>query len=84
MEHVGSTSVPELASKREPAWFEHRRFRDYLRSSQDARIEYEQLKRRLADQEWTFMQDYAEAKGSTIRALLAQYRVCVRNIGDRF
>ncbi|MGY4540465.1 hypothetical protein ACVWY0_000359 [Arthrobacter sp. UYNi723] len=50
------------------------RFRDSLRSNQDARIEYEQLKRRLADQEWTFMQDYADAKGSTIRALLAQYR----------
>ncbi|WP_374208662.1 GrpB family protein [Pseudarthrobacter cellobiosi] len=107
VEHVGSTSVPGLASKpvidivllvkdsaaeetyipqletvgflhhlREPGWFEHRllnhkvhevnlhvftagceeatrmiRFRDYLRSDQDARIEYEQLKRRLADQD---------------------------------
>lgn len=129
LEHVGSTSVPGLASKpvidivllvkdsateetyipqlvaagflhhlREPGWFEHRllkhkvhqvnlhvftagceeatrmiRFRDYLRSNQDGRIEYEQVKRRLADQKWTFMQDYAEAKGKTIRALLAQF-----------
>jgi GrpB-like predicted nucleotidyltransferase (UPF0157 family) len=130
LEHVGSTSVPGLASKpvidivllvkdsaaeetyiprleavgflhhlREPGWFEHRllkhkvhqvnlhvfsagceeatrmiRFRDYLRSNQDGRIEYEQIKRKVADQKWTFMQDYADAKGKTIRVLLSQLR----------
>ena len=47
------------------------RFRDYLRSNQDGRIEYEEIKRKLADQKWTFMQDYADAKGKTIRALLS-------------
>ncbi len=130
LEHVGSTSVPGLASKpvidivllvkdsaaeetyipqleavgflhhlREPGWFEHRllkhkvhqvnlhvftagceeatrmiRFRDYLRNNRDGRIEYEQIKRKLADQKWTFMQDYADAKGKMIRALLSQLR----------
>jgi GrpB-like predicted nucleotidyltransferase (UPF0157 family) len=47
------------------------RFRDYLRSNQDGRNDYEQVKRKLADQRWTFMQDYADAKGKTIRALLS-------------
>src|SRR5262249_53270650 len=128
IEHVGSTSVPQLAAKpiidivlevpdsrdegayaaplvahgyqlriREPDWFEHRmlkgpdtdinlhvftrgcpevdrmvRFRDYLRQNLGERLMYEAVKRELAEQDWAFMQHYADAKGPVIEAIMSR------------
>ncbi|HEX5045550.1 MAG TPA: GrpB family protein [Gammaproteobacteria bacterium] len=133
LEHVGSTSVPELAAKpivdmvlgvadsadepayapllaqhgfvlriREPAWFEHRlfkhpevdchlhvfsvgcdeigrmlTFRDWLRTHDDERQRYENVKRDLASRTWRHTQNYADAKSAIVgeilgRALAAQ------------
>ena len=49
----------------------HLRFRDLLRSDEDARRRYEELKRSLAGREWPDVNHYAEAKGPLIRELLA-------------
>jgi len=49
----------------------HLRFRDRLRESAEDRSAYEQLKRELAKREWADMNDYADAKGELIDAILA-------------
>ena len=130
IEHVGSTSVPELAAKpildivlavtdsadepgyvpamevggyilrvREPRWFEHRMFngpdtalnlhvfsagspeidrmlgfRDRLRAHDDERLLYERAKRDLAAREWTYLQDYADAKTMIVEEIAARAR----------
>jgi len=48
------------------------RFRDWLRSQPDDRQLYEQTKRRLAQQDWTYTQDYADAKTAVVEAILAR------------
>lgn len=45
-------------------------FRDLLRDSADARERYEATKRRLAEQDWPSVDDYAVAKGDTVWELL--------------
>jgi GrpB-like predicted nucleotidyltransferase (UPF0157 family) len=50
----------------------HLRFRDRLRASPEDRVAYEQLKRELAPREWADVNDYAEAKGPLIEAILAR------------
>jgi GrpB-like predicted nucleotidyltransferase (UPF0157 family) len=45
-------------------------FRDFLRVDDDARGEYEATKRRLAEQDWPTVDDYADAKGDTVWAIL--------------
>jgi GrpB-like predicted nucleotidyltransferase (UPF0157 family) len=50
------------------------RFRDRLRKSAEDRRAYEQLKRALAEREWADMNDYADAKGELIEAILAGAR----------
>ena len=49
-------------------------FRDGLRSSPEDRAAYEQLKRQLATQEWTDMNEYADAKGELIESILERAR----------
>ena len=49
----------------------HLRFRDRLRTDDDARRRYEELKRSLAGRVWPDINHYAEAKGPLIRELLA-------------
>jgi GrpB-like predicted nucleotidyltransferase (UPF0157 family) len=51
------------------------RLRDRLRSSPEDRAAYERLKRELAPREWADMNDYAEAKGPLIEAILARANV---------
>lgn len=46
--------------------------RDVLRSSPEARDRYETTKRQLAAREWDSVDDYADAKGDTIWALLRE------------
>ncbi|HEY6635176.1 MAG TPA: GrpB family protein [Acidimicrobiia bacterium] len=48
------------------------RFRDLLRSSPTNRTRYETTKRALAEQSWTTVQDYADAKSEVIAAILAE------------
>jgi GrpB-like predicted nucleotidyltransferase (UPF0157 family) len=50
----------------------HLAFRDRLRASGEDRGAYERLKRDLAAREWDDMNDYAAAKGSLIREILAR------------
>lgn len=47
-------------------------FRDYLRADDSARRRYEQEKRRLARREWGSVDDYADAKGDVVWALLRE------------
>jgi GrpB-like predicted nucleotidyltransferase (UPF0157 family) len=47
-------------------------FRDWLRSHPDDRELYERTKRELAGQEWKFMQNYADAKGAAVEAIIAR------------
>jgi GrpB-like predicted nucleotidyltransferase (UPF0157 family) len=128
IEHVGSTSVPDLAAKpiidillavadsskesdyipcletygyvlhiREPEWYEHRmltgfenqvnlhvfsegceeidrmiRFRNWLRASPADRELYARTKLALAQQEWEYIQNYADAKSEVIEAILSR------------
>jgi GrpB-like predicted nucleotidyltransferase (UPF0157 family) len=46
--------------------------RDRLRESPEDRAAYEQLKRTLAEREWADVNDYAQAKGELIEAILAR------------
>jgi GrpB-like predicted nucleotidyltransferase (UPF0157 family) len=47
-------------------------FRDRLRRSSEDRAAYEQLKRDLASREWGDMNEYADAKGELITAIIAR------------
>lgn len=44
-------------------------FRDWLRTHDGDRLLYESTKRRLAAQEWDFMQDYADAKSEVVEVI---------------
>jgi GrpB-like predicted nucleotidyltransferase (UPF0157 family) len=130
IEHVGSTSVPNLAAKpiidvllivtdsaneedyagplekagyrlrtREPEWYEHRMFkgpanrvnlhvfsagcqeidrmlifRDWLRTNEDDRELYARSKRALAEQQWKYTQNYADAKTVVIQEIMSRAR----------
>jgi GrpB-like predicted nucleotidyltransferase (UPF0157 family) len=45
-------------------------FRDWLRAHEDDRRLYEAEKQRLAAQTWAYMQDYANAKGQVVQAII--------------
>jgi GrpB-like predicted nucleotidyltransferase (UPF0157 family) len=130
LEHIGSTSVPELAAKpiidillvvadpadepaylpdleaagyvlviREPEWFQHRclkgpdtnlnlhvhppdspeierslLFRERLRAAPEDRARYQRAKRELAQRDWTYVQQYADAKTEVIEEIIARAR----------
>jgi GrpB-like predicted nucleotidyltransferase (UPF0157 family) len=131
IEHVGSTSVPELPAKpiidiilvvansaqeseyvpaleaagfklhiREPGWHEHRMFqvpqrnvnlhvfstgcteiermlvfRDWLRSNASDRELYAGTKRALAQQDWKYIQNYADAKTAIIEEITSHQAI---------
>ena len=62
--HVFSPGCPEVTRML--------RFRDWLRSHPADRQLYEQTKRRLAQQEWTYVQNYADAKTAVVEEILAR------------
>jgi GrpB-like predicted nucleotidyltransferase (UPF0157 family) len=128
VEHVGSTSVPELVAKpvidivlvvadsaaeatyvpdleaagyelqlREPGFHEHRLLRDHdpdvqihvftvespevermllfrnrLRAIPQERDLYQRTKRELADSQWEYIQDYADAKSSVVEEIISR------------
>jgi len=47
-------------------------FRDWLRTHRDDRELYEREKRRLAEQHWDTVQDYADAKTEVIREIVGR------------
>jgi GrpB-like predicted nucleotidyltransferase (UPF0157 family) len=49
-------------------------FRDWLRSHPDERDAYASRKRELAKMEWTFVQNYADAKTGVVNQILARAR----------
>jgi GrpB-like predicted nucleotidyltransferase (UPF0157 family) len=60
--HVHPPASPEIAR--------NLRFRDRLRADRADRELYERTKRRLAEQDWTYMQQYADAKTEVVEAIL--------------
>jgi GrpB-like predicted nucleotidyltransferase (UPF0157 family) len=55
-------------------------FRDWLRTHPDDRELYEREKRRLAEQTWNTVQDYADAKTEVVREIVA--RALAANLTD--
>jgi GrpB-like predicted nucleotidyltransferase (UPF0157 family) len=47
-------------------------FRDRLRTDDDERQRYLAAKRELAARHWTFVQDYADAKGEVVEGIIAR------------
>ena len=47
-------------------------FRDRLRRHDDERLLYEKTKRELGARKWTFVQDYADAKGEVVEGIVAR------------
>jgi GrpB-like predicted nucleotidyltransferase (UPF0157 family) len=62
--HVWRDSDPEVAR--------YLKFRDRLRQSPEDRRAYERLKRELAAREWADANEYADAKGDLIEAILVR------------
>jgi GrpB-like predicted nucleotidyltransferase (UPF0157 family) len=49
-------------------------FRDRLRSHSEERELYERTKRELADRQWDYVQDYADAKSDVVEGIIARAR----------
>ncbi len=47
-------------------------FRNWLRNNRDDRQLYEQTKRELAQRNWKYTQNYADAKSPVIKEILAR------------
>lgn len=62
--HVFSSGCPEIARMLG--------FRDWLRSHPDDRQLYERTKRTLAQREWKYTQNYADAKTAVVEEILAR------------
>jgi GrpB-like predicted nucleotidyltransferase (UPF0157 family) len=60
--HVFSAGCPEVDAML--------RFRDWLRTHDDDRDLYQRTKRELAGRDWTFMQDYADAKTAVVQEIM--------------
>ena len=60
--HVHPPDSPEIAR--------NLRFRDRLRTDRADRELYEHTKRQLAARDWTYMQQYADAKGEVVEAIM--------------
>jgi GrpB-like predicted nucleotidyltransferase (UPF0157 family) len=60
--HVHPPASPEIAR--------NLRFRDRLRADRADRELYERTKRQLAARDWTYMQQYADAKGEVVEAIM--------------
>lgn len=59
----------------------HLLFRDWLRRDAQDRAAYEQLKRQLAQRDWTDMNAYADAKGPLIVEITLRAEVWAQTVG---
>jgi GrpB-like predicted nucleotidyltransferase (UPF0157 family) len=64
--HVYSPGCPEIER--------YLVFRDRLRGHPDDRAHYQRVKRELAEREWTYVQQYADAKTEVVEAIIARAR----------
>ena len=62
--HVFSEGCPELDRMRI--------FRDWLRSNEQDRQAYEQVKRQLAAKQWRYVQNYADAKSGIVNQIMGR------------
>jgi len=62
--HVFSAASPEIERMLT--------FRDWLRAHEEERELYLRTKRELAAQDWTYVQDYADAKGEVVEAIISR------------
>jgi len=62
--HVSTAGSPEVTRMTA--------FRDRLRANDEERALHEAEKRKLAGRTWPFMQDYADAKGRVVEAIVAR------------
>lgn len=62
--HVFTSGCPEIARTL--------LFRDWLRDNESDRSLYERTKRDLAARDWTYTQDYADAKTVVVEAIIAR------------
>jgi len=60
--HIHPPDSPEIAR--------NLRFRDRLRADRADRELYERTKRQLAGRDWTYIQQYADAKGEVVEAIM--------------
>ena len=49
-------------------------FRDRLRSHPEERAHYQRVKRELAERDWTYVQEYADAKTEVVEGIIARAR----------
>jgi GrpB-like predicted nucleotidyltransferase (UPF0157 family) len=49
-------------------------FRDRLRASPEDRAHYQRVKRELAERDWTYVQQYADAKSEVVEEIIARAR----------
>jgi GrpB-like predicted nucleotidyltransferase (UPF0157 family) len=49
-------------------------FRDRLRSHPEERAHYQRVKRELAERDWTYVQEYADAKSEVVEGIIARAR----------
>jgi GrpB-like predicted nucleotidyltransferase (UPF0157 family) len=49
-------------------------FRERLRDHPDERARYQRVKRELAERDWTYVQEYADAKTEVVEAIIARAR----------
>jgi GrpB-like predicted nucleotidyltransferase (UPF0157 family) len=47
-------------------------FRDWMRANDDDRDLYAAAKRRLAERDWTYMQQYADAKSEVVEQIMTR------------
>jgi GrpB-like predicted nucleotidyltransferase (UPF0157 family) len=64
--HVYSPGCPEIER--------YLIFRDRLRGHPDDRAHYQLVKRELAERDWTYVQQYADAKTEVVEAIIARAR----------
>ena len=64
--HVYSPGCPEIER--------NLRFRDRLRGHPEERAHYQRVKRELAELDWTYVQQYADAKTEVIEGIIARAR----------
>ncbi len=64
--HVYSPGCPEIER--------YLIFRDRLRADPGDRAHYQQVKRELAERDWTYVQQYADAKTEVVEAIIARAR----------